>query len=217
MIATTKDRAVMLAVRGWMEQLDSQWCRDNGDVGMYYAPRLERGTIIHAGCDDGSGNFARVIWPNSKITVYNHCVEIDGRRGSVEDVIVPVLDSLGHHPKDRPHIWSVVTTRSDVPWWTRCTDDNAIAADSPNTYRIKDPLHISKRFAELLRRTWGESAETSAAVARAIVQAVPCEYACGQERITRVEDAVLWMAACCDNIDACVSDDGRVSLTGVPS
>lgn len=92
MLATTHDTDVVRAVRKWIDTLDAEWCRDNGDSCMYYAPRIERGTVIRAGCD--GGDFGRVIWPSSKITVYGDCVKIEGRRGSVEDVIIPVLKAL---------------------------------------------------------------------------------------------------------------------------
>lgn len=118
MYACTHDTDVVRAIRQWIGTLDAEWCRDNGDSGLYYAPRIERGTVIRAGGD--GGDFGRVIWPNSTIAVYSDCVKIEGRRGSIEDVIIPVLRELGHHPKDRPNIWDVYTTRPDVEWWTRC-------------------------------------------------------------------------------------------------
>lgn len=82
---------------------------------------------------------------------------------------------------------------------------------------IGDSRDIVELFAELMRRKWGDSAGTAATVARAIVRAVPCAHECGQDRITRIDDAVRWLAACCDDIDAYVCDDGRVRLTGVAS
>ena len=93
-----------------------QFIEDHSATGGYYAPTVETGER------HGHGGylrpFLRVEFPNSTITITDDYVIVVGMRGSIQDVIIPLIVKAGLDPDD-PR-WDVVTSRPDVTWHKRC-------------------------------------------------------------------------------------------------
>jgi len=103
----------------------SKYIWRNSDVGMYWAVEIETGTEHFYDHDQVAREvvqveFVTIKWPNSSLRfsfgASGTHLTIDGRRGSVQDCIVPTLTALGVSLDG----WAVDTTRPDVPWYDRC-------------------------------------------------------------------------------------------------
>lgn len=123
MRATLTEHAVVLpelkTLWKFLSGITPDWLASNGDVGGFYAPRIERGSVTRAGGE--VVEFQRLVWPSSTLYVEHDGPEVtvcvDGFRGSAEDCTIPILRECGIDV-DSPK-WRVRTSRPDVPWYTR--------------------------------------------------------------------------------------------------
>lgn len=87
-------------LRDWVD-------RNGGDRGSEYTPSAEV----------WSNDIVEVTCPNSTMLIHGDGISIVGRRGSIEDMLVPLLREADVPLDDG---WDVYeTTRPDVPWWHR--------------------------------------------------------------------------------------------------
>lgn len=77
---------------------------------------------------------------------------------------------------------------------------------------LGEPREVVERFAELMRRHWPGTDGAEIVTAKGVARALPCERACGQYRIERIDSAVRWLAASLPMLDAAVLPNGRVQL-----
>ena len=98
-----------------------RWVETQSDVGLYYSPTVKSGVITYGDSELRRAVTARCLeveFPNSTLTVIGDTITIQGRRGSIEDCIAPLLRVAGFYLDD-PH-WRVEeTTRPDVAWYCR--------------------------------------------------------------------------------------------------